>query len=92
MADPKIIKVKSALTNPAQVALWERHPAHPASEQFPNGGEIFIADDKEHQVAETPAVNLAIKDDKLVKVDGGAQMAADKLEDKPASFGSKRNG
>jgi hypothetical protein len=83
MADPKIIKVKSNLDDTSKVALWERHPAHPKSDQFPGGGEIFIADDQEHQVAETPAVLLAIKDDKLVRIEGGSQVATPK-ENKPA--------
>jgi len=78
MADLKIIKVKSNLKDKNQVALWERDERHPKSDRFPDGGEIFIADDKEHQVAETPAVVLAIKDDKLVRVEGGAQVAAAK--------------
>lgn len=84
MADPKIIKVKSGLTA-GKVALWERHPAHPKSKQYPEGGEIFVADDQVHEVAETPAVLLAIKDDKLVRVEGGAQLGhakGDKAEAK----------
>lgn len=85
MADLKIIKVKSNLANKSQVACWDRHEAHPKSDRFPDGGEIFIADDKEHQVAETPAVVLAIKDDKLVKVDGGAQQAAAPKQEAPKS-------
>lgn len=72
----KLITVKSALKDTSRVALWERHADHP-------GGEIFVADDKEHQVAETPAVVLAIKEDKLVKV-SGEFAAAPKQENKPA--------
>lgn len=77
MADPKIITVKSALPDKNRVALWERDERHP-------GGEIFIADDKEHRVAETPAVLLAIKEDKLVKVSGEMAAAPPKQENKPA--------
>lgn len=82
MAEVKLIRVKSKLTNKSQVALWEKHPDHPKSDRFPEGGEVFIADDKEHQVAETPAVLLAIKDDRLELAGGAVQMAADR-GDKP---------
>jgi hypothetical protein len=85
MAELKIIKVKSNLANKAQVALWEQNVAHPKSDRFPDGGEIFIADDKEHSVAETPAVVLAIKDDKLVKVGGDSQIAAAPKSDAPTT-------
>jgi hypothetical protein len=55
-----MITVKSAL--PAnRVAFWERHPAHP-------DGEIFIADDREHQVGDTAAVRAAIREGRLVEV------------------------
>jgi len=85
MADLKIIKVKSNLANKSQVALWERDERHPKSDRYPDGGEIFIADDNEYSVAETPAVLLAIKDDKLVKVGGEQQVAAaPKADTKPS--------
>jgi hypothetical protein len=71
-----LIKVKSNLEDKSKVALWERHKDHP-------NGEIFIADDKEHQVAETPAVKLALKEEKLVKVGGEFAAAPVKKEDKP---------
>lgn len=65
------IRVKSNMPDKSQVAIWERNPEHPKSEKFPDGGEIFIADDKEHEVAPTSDVNRAIKDGKLVKVEAG---------------------
>lgn len=55
-----MITVKSGLpTN--RVALWERHPDHP-------GGEVFIADEKEYQVAETAAVKARLKSGDLIEV------------------------
>lgn len=84
MADLKIITVKSNLKDKARVALWEKHPAHPKSQQFPEGGEIFIADDQEHKVAETPAVLGAIREEKLVRA-GGFEAVAPAKPDKPAA-------
>lgn len=55
-----MITVKSTLP-PDHVALWERHPDHP-------GGEVYIADNDEHQVAETMAVRAALGRGVLVEV------------------------
>ncbi len=52
-----IIKVKSLLPD-NRVALHEHHPDHP-------GGEAFVAGDREIEVAETNAVKVAIKQDRL---------------------------
>lgn len=46
--------------NPGKVGLWERHPDHP-------GGEAFVAS-RPVEVAETPAVQAALKDGRLVEV------------------------
>ena len=64
-----VIKVKSNLPDKSRVAIWERHPDHPKTEKFPDGGEIFISDDKEHEVAETAKVKRFIRDGILVKVE-----------------------
>lgn len=55
-----MITVKSTLA-PGLVALWERHPNQP-------GGEVFIADNETHQVAETVAVRAALGRGVLVEV------------------------
>lgn len=52
--------VQSALPE-GQVALWEKHPAHP-------GGEVFIADSDQHQAAATQQVLAAIARNVLVIV------------------------
>jgi hypothetical protein len=62
------MRVKSALgTNAdgsAQVAFWEKDPAHPE-------GEVFVAGDEEVTVGRTGPVLGAIGDGRLVEVDGG---------------------
>ena len=55
-----LIHVRSAL-EPGRVALFERHSDHP-------DGEIFIADDKVHTVANTTAVLEAVARNALVVV------------------------
>lgn len=55
-----MITVKSTLPSD-HVALWERHPEHP-------GGEVYIADNEMHQVAETAAVRSALSRGVLVEV------------------------
>jgi hypothetical protein len=57
----KLITVKSNLADKTRVALWEVHPDHP-------DGEVFIADDKEHKVAETTRVTAALRGGQLVEV------------------------
>ena len=54
------LTVQSALAE-GQVALWERHPAHP-------DGEAFIADGDQHRVAATPMVLAAVARNVLVIV------------------------
>lgn len=69
---PVIITVKSNLPagedGSSPVALWEKNPAHPDQD---NGakGEIFVTGDKTFQVAETPEVLGALRDERIVKVD-----------------------
>lgn len=62
MADT--IKVKAAPGVPeGEVVLWEKDPEHP-------DGEVFIAaDGREHEVAETPAVNDALARRRMVRAD-----------------------
>lgn len=62
MADT--IKVKAGPTVPeGEVVLWERDEEHP-------DGEVFIsADGREHEVAETPAVNTALATKRLVRAE-----------------------
>lgn len=55
-----LLTVQSALEE-GQVALWEKHPAHP-------GGEVFIADGGQHQAAATQQVLAAIARNVLVIV------------------------
>ena len=55
-----MIVVKSNLRGQT-VALWERHPDHP-------GGEVFVAGPGDVPVAETPAVQAALKRGDLVEV------------------------
>ena len=66
-----IIKVKSAQDG-NRVAFWQQHPDHP-------GGEVFIkeSNDDVHEVADTAAVNLAIREGKLVEVKGRGKKAAE---------------
>ncbi len=54
------MNVKSNLPN-NQVALWERHPAHP-------GGEVYIAGDEPVEVGDTPAVRSRLKTGVLIEV------------------------
>jgi hypothetical protein len=62
---PKLIKVRSTLPvkkdGGAQVALYEVDSNHP-------NGEVYIAGEGVHEVAETSGVNRAITEGKLVKV------------------------
>lgn len=57
----KTITVTSGLDN-NKVALWEQHPDHPH-------GEIYVVGDAEVEVAETPRVFEALRDNRLIKVE-----------------------
>jgi len=57
-----LIRVRVADPTVNQVALWERHPAHP-------GGEVFIAGAGEFEVAATPAVEARLRNGRLVQVE-----------------------
>jgi hypothetical protein len=67
------------LKDKARVALWEVHPDHPKSTQYPAGGEIFVTGEGEHKVAETPGVLRALREEKIVKA-GGEMAGAKKVE------------
>ena len=56
-----MIVVKSKL-GPGLVALWEQHPDHP-------GGEVYIADGENHEVAETHQVRRALGQGRLERVE-----------------------
>lgn len=60
-----LIRVRVADPAENQVALWERHPAHP-------GGEVFIAGAGEFEVATTPAVEARLRNGRLVQVEAAA--------------------
>jgi hypothetical protein len=45
----------------AQVALYERHPAHP-------GGQVMVFDDKPARVARTPRVEEKLRAQEIVEV------------------------
>lgn len=68
----KTITVKSALGN-NDVALWEKHPKHPAPDH-----EIFVAGDAEVEAGETPRVMKALGDNILVRVEKAAKKETDK--------------
>lgn len=69
MADTIYVKAGPG-TPKGRVALWEVDPQHPKSDEFPEGGEVFIAGDKVVKVATTSKVNLRLRNDQLVQVDG----------------------
>jgi hypothetical protein len=54
------ITVKSNLPG-STVALWERHPDHPT-------GEVFLAGDRQAEVAMTARVQAALADGRLVEI------------------------
>ena len=57
-----MIQVRIAQPDGNQVALWERHPAHP-------DGEVFLVGPGTFDVAETPAVEARLRNGLLVKVE-----------------------
>lgn len=57
-----MIRVRLADPQSNQVALWERHPDHPA-------GEVFLAGDGIFEVAATPAVEARLRKGRLVLVE-----------------------
>lgn len=62
MADHIRVKAADSVAE-GEVVLWERDEEHP-------DGEVFIsADGREHEVAETPAVNDALGKKRLVRAD-----------------------
>ena len=83
MADPKIITVKSALEDTTRVALWEVHPDHP-------GGEVFIAGEESHHVAETRRVREALRAGRLAQVAAEMQMVAAPPEPGPEPKRARR--
>lgn len=72
MAEFEHIHVQAGPATPkGKVALWERHPSHPASADFEEGGEVFVAhDQKPKKVALTPEVALRLREERLVQVAG----------------------
>lgn len=67
---PTLITVTSALEG-NKVALWEKHPDHPAPDH-----EIFVAGDMEVEAAETARVLRAIADGRLQKVEKKSNSAS----------------
>lgn len=54
-----------------RVALWEPdQPMHPRTQEFPNGGEAFVAGPNARLVAKTPEVVLRIRDERLEELTG----------------------
>ena len=62
--------VKAA--NPDRVGVSERHPQHPPSDWYPQGGEVFVVGDRVVEVAETPLVLQQLQNKTLVRVSGPA--------------------
>lgn len=58
----EMITVRVAGPERNQVALWERHPAHP-------DGEVFLCGEGEFRVAATPAVEARLRNGRLVAVE-----------------------
>lgn len=64
-----LVCVKSGpKTEKDRVALWELDDQHPATTEFPEGGEVFVANAKPRWVHRTPEVNLRLRDQRLVEV------------------------
>jgi hypothetical protein len=55
-------------TPKGKCALWEVHPDHPKTREFPQGGETFVANLVPRVVARTPEVNLRLADKRLKEV------------------------
>jgi hypothetical protein len=73
---PTIVSVKGPRDDQT-VALWDVHPDHPESDQYPDGGEIFVINDGVvWEAALTPAVSGALRDGTLVEAKGGEHPAA----------------
>lgn len=51
-----------------RVALWDTNYDHPFTDEYPDGGEVFVAGSLPRIAARTPAVNRAIHDGVLVEV------------------------
>ena len=79
-----MIQVRIAQPDGNQVALWERHPAHP-------DGEVFLVGPGTFEVAETPAVEARLRNGLLVKVEAAvAPVPVEKAEKaKPEAGGAE---
>lgn len=65
-AGPKAEKTRSDGGN--RVALYEQSPDHPRTEEFPEGGEAFVAGPEPVLVGKTPQVVLMLRNDYLAEV------------------------
>jgi hypothetical protein len=75
--------IKVRATKPGPVALWEQHPDHPK-------GEVWIADDKTHEVALTSEVAKRLRDGRLVQVGAPAEPAAESEGEAPTEPASSK--
>lgn len=60
-----------------RVGLSEKNPAHPKSEQFPQGGEVYVAGQEQppQQVAKTATVLEALAAKRLIEVPAPSRSA-----------------
>lgn len=70
------IRVTVGPKNKGRVGIWDTDPRHPKSEQFPAGGEVYIAWDagapeppEPIEVALTPAVTDALSTGRIVRAE-----------------------
>lgn len=74
MADYLVVLPGPATTK-GKCALWETHPDHPKTREFPQGGETFVANLVPRVVARTTEVNIRLGDKRLKEVTDKATLA-----------------
>lgn len=62
---PDIVNITKALDD-GRVGVWDRHPLHPPSREYPNGGEVYLDQFNEViQAHRSPGINQKINEGSL---------------------------
>ena len=69
---PRMVWLKAHPNQGDRTGIWERHPDHPKLNEGDEFGEIFVAgqDSEPVKAAETPAVLDALKEDRVIRLEG----------------------